>query len=164
MTRRWRVFTEQEKSLHDFLWQERGALKSMIRYYNLWARNRQVPAGLLLVRYEDLHRNPPEELQRALEFVGVADVPPATLQAAVEENRIERVRAREQTFEYRTRRLRPGIPGDGESFKARRGEVGGFADYLDPADVEAVSRFTRDHLDPWYGYRESMEQILVSSA
>lgn len=163
MTRRWRVFIERQKSLHEFIWQERGALHSMIRYYNIWADNRHVPDGLLLVRYEDLHREPVGQLQRALQFLGVAEVPQATIEAAIEENRIERVRAREQTSEYDTHRLQPGIVGDPESLKTRRGKIGGYVDYLGRADIEAISRFTRDQLDPWYGYRELMEQSLIAN-
>lgn len=159
MARRWRVFPESEKSLSEFIWQERGALKSMIRYYNIWAENRRVPAGLCLVRYEGLQQKPIEEIQRALRFIGIADIPRATLAAAVEENRIERIRLQEQAHEYGTRRLRPGIAGDPESFKARRGKVRGFVDYLDRADIEKISRLIRDELDPWYGYKELVEPL-----
>lgn len=163
MSRRFGVFVESEKSMHEFIWQQRGALKSMIRYYNIWADNRHVPDDLLLVRYEDMRRDPAGQLQRALQFVGVADVAEGAIKAAIEENRIERVRAREQAHEYATHRLRPGIQGDPESFKARRGKVGGYRDYLDRADIEAISRVIHDQLDRWYGYREMMEESLISS-
>jgi hypothetical protein len=52
------------------------------------------------------------------------------------------------------RRLRPGSLDDEESFKTRRGKVGGFADYLSPEDVAFVEEKVRGELDPLFGYPE----------
>jgi hypothetical protein len=91
-------------------------------------------------------------LRRMLEFSGVRDVSDETLAEAVAFNRIDKVREREKAGAYDTRRLQPGTRGDPESFKARKGKVGGFVEYLKPADVERMTRIIREELDPWYGY------------
>jgi hypothetical protein len=150
-TKRWKVF---DKGLHEFLWQSRGSLESMIRYYNIWAANRDVPEELLLVRYEDLHAEPVLWLQKAFTFLGVDDVPDELLLDAVEQNRIDQQRRREAALQYGIKRLRPGDVRDLDSYKARRGVAGGYVDYLSPQDIEDATRVIREQLDPWYGYGE----------
>ncbi|MFW6049557.1 MAG: sulfotransferase domain-containing protein [Myxococcota bacterium] len=148
-TKRWKVF---DKSLHEFLWQSRGSLRSMVRFYNIWAANRHVPRELLLVRYEGMHADPVGTLRNAMALIGVDDVPDRVLVDAIEENRIDALRQREASLRYGTKRLRPGDLGDPESFKARKGKVGGYAEYLSPEDIRAANELINRELDPWYGY------------
>lgn len=152
MTKRWKVFKPEWKDIDTFIWQERGALRSMIAYYNIWAQSRSLPGALMLVRYEDIHADPPATLDRVLTFLGVTGVHVETLHAAVEANTIARVRAKEQAGVFASKRLRPGIAGDPESFKARRGEVGGYLQYLTHEQAARIAAYTTSHLDPWYGY------------
>ena len=150
VTRRWKV--DPDMSLHDFIWRERGSLRSLIKFYNVWAANRDVPSDLLLVRYEDVHQDTEGWLRKMLDFIGVPDVPDEVIAESVEYNRIAKLRKREQAGEYSSRRLKPGDQADPDSFKARRGKVGGFVDYIDPEDIEKMTALIRDELDPWYGY------------
>ncbi|NLY94124.1 MAG: sulfotransferase domain-containing protein [Myxococcales bacterium] len=150
VTKRWKV--DPDVSLDDFIWQRRGSFQTMIRFYNIWAQNRHVPSELLLLRYEDMRADPEGYLRKMLDFVGVTDVPDAIIREAVEYNEIERLRAREAAGIYDTRRLQPGDPNDPDSFKARKGKVGGFREVLEPEDIEKMTRIIEEELDPWYGY------------
>ena len=154
MTRRWKVFTPSDKSMNDYIWQERGALKTMIRYYNIWAENKEIPADLLLVKYEDLHERPLQCLRKCIEFLGIYDISDETLMSAIEENKLEKLKKREASGEFTSKRLRPGFKGDPESMKMRKGKIGGYEDYLTPKQGDAVLEYTSQNLDPWYGYRE----------
>ncbi len=148
-TKRWKVL---EGSLHDFVWQASGSLRTMIAFYGAWAAQRHVPLAISLVRYEDLHRDPRTELCRLLDFAGLRQVRDEVVDAAVEASSFDTMRRREVSLEFGTSRLRPGIRGDHESFKARRGLVGGFSDYLCPEDVERATEVVRRTMNPWYGY------------
>lgn len=150
LTKRWRV--DPDMPLDEFIWHPRGSFRTMIRFYNIWAANRDVPEELLLARYEDMHADPVKQLRRVLDFVGLPEVDDDIVREAVELNQIERMRESERGDEYGTRRLRPGDANDPESFKARRGKVGGYVDYIRPEHVEQMDRIIRDELDPWYGY------------
>ena len=44
--------------LFDYVHEEVGSLESLLRFYNIWARNRHIPKDFLLVRYEDMHEDP----------------------------------------------------------------------------------------------------------
>ena len=45
-----------------------------------------------------------------------------------------------------------GKAGDAESFKTRKGKIGGYAEYLSPEDVEWLNRRIDTELDPYFGY------------
>lgn len=139
-------------SLDEFVWNPRGSFHTMIRYYNIWAKNRDVPSALMLLRYEDMRADPHAAVRKMIDFVGVPDVTDALIREAVEFNQIEKLREREAAGQYDTRRLQPGDPNDPDSFKARKGKVGGFREVLRPEDVEKMTQILRDEMDPWYGY------------
>jgi hypothetical protein len=48
--------------------------------------------------------------------------------------------------------LAAGREGDPESFKTRRGKIGGYVDYLSADDVAWLNRRIDAELDPFYGY------------
>ena len=56
----------------------------------------------------------------------------------------------EATNAFDNPRLRPPEDGDPESFKVRRGKVGGFIDYLSVDDLKYVDHYLRDNLDGFY--------------
>ncbi len=149
MTRRERRFSGD---LDAFLHNPRGGVDTMIRFFNIWSENRDVPKELILVRYEDLHRNPRGELLRVLSLCDVPEVTDATLEAAVRATSFERMRDLEATGGVTSGRLRPGDTEDPESFKTRRGEVGGYRRYLRTDQADWIETRMRDELSPWFGY------------
>ena len=160
MTKRWKVFTESEKTINEFIWQETGALKSMIEYYNIWAQNRDIPKDLLMIRYEDIHSQTLQKLRESIEFLGVNDTPNDTLNEAIEFNRLEKLKKREASGEFNTKRLKPGSKDDPESMKVRKGKVGGYQEYLSYDEACKIRDYTYEHLDPWYGYKALIENEL----
>lgn len=140
MTRRDKRF---EGDIDAFLDCRRGSVDTMIRFHEIWYENRGVPADLLVVRYEDLHADAALELRRALAFVGVQDVSDRTIQEAVQFSSFGNMREMEAAGSGAGRRLRPADAADPESFKTRRGVVGGFVNYLGSAAIETIERKVR---------------------
>lgn len=151
MTKRFRVIPETTP-IGEFIWQESGSLKTWIRYHNIWAQNRTVPKDLMLVRYEDVHKDPAEALRKMLAFIGVTGVSEDIIAESVAYNDINALRARETAGKHDHRQLRPGIAGDPASFKARRGKVRGYVDYLSSEEIASINALVQRELDPWYGY------------
>ena len=139
-------------TLSEFLHERRGSLDTILAYYNVWARSRGIPSELLVVRYEDLRRDTERELGRLLAFLGVGDASEATVREAVRFASFESMREMESTGSLESGRLRPRDPKDPESFKTRRGKVGGFVDYLTPDEIAEVERRICSGLDPSFGY------------
>lgn len=125
-------------SLSDFVRDPVGSLASLLAFYDAWAAH-LAAANVLLVRYEDMHADPRRELRRVLDFLGVGQVRDATVERAVEEASFDRLQRMEREGTAGTRALRTKTAADPESYKVRRGKVGGYVDYLDDADVSYVA-------------------------
>jgi hypothetical protein len=106
----------------------------------------------MLVRYEDLHADAPHELRRILDFLGLPGVSDGVLADAARYAAFERMHEMERHQTLGSFRLRPADPLDEESYKTRRGRVGGFVDYLAPAEIATMSRRMEEELDQSYGY------------
>lgn len=132
-----------------------GAPK-LVHYYTMWFRNRGVPAQFLLVRYEELRRRTEEVMVEVLRFLGMAgevDSLPAAAARAVEYGSFENMRKMEQAQQFDRKMMKPGNPSDAESFKVRRGKVGGYLDYLSPEDLAYMDQVIAELGDPacdWY--------------
>jgi hypothetical protein len=141
---------QMDRGLPAYLRSRRGSVATMIRHYNIWAENRGVPAGFHLVRYEDLHANTEGRLRDLLSFIGVHGVAGETIRRAVEFGSFDNMRHMELNGDIQHRGMRSGDPGDPESYKTRKGKVGGYVDYMTPDDIEWTESMIRDQLDPFY--------------
>jgi hypothetical protein len=89
-----------------------------------WIRSGLQEQGrLVTIRYEDLHQDTLGELRRALRFLG-ADVDPAAMDRAVEENTLERMRQKEASNHDILRRKRDDLR------YVNQGAVGGWDGFL----------------------------------
>lgn len=140
------------ETLSDLVRAPAGGIASIVAYYNAWAAARSVPSGFHLVTYEALHADPAATLAGVLAFAGLPALDPAGIAAVVADCSFERMQAAEAAGAFAADRLRPRDPGDPDSFKARRGRVGGYADYLDPADLAWIDDRLRADLDPAFAF------------
>lgn len=116
-------------TMDAFLDERVGGFASLLRFYGEWAEH--VDTGsTLVVRYEDLQAQPEAELRRVLEFVGVNGVTDAVIAGAVAFASFDHMRQLEETGTFATEKLRPVRPGQVDSYKTRRGVVGGHRDEL----------------------------------
>jgi hypothetical protein len=127
---------EYQGDLMEFARERRGGLASLLAFYDAWAP--RIDDGVLLLRYEDLHADPIRELRRVLAFLGMADVAPDVVQRAVAQASFDQLQQLERTGTAGTRALRTATPDDRDSYKVRRGKVGGYVDYLEPTDIATL--------------------------
>ena len=134
----------------------------VVTIMNRWLDEWRGHPRLRLLRYEDARRDPPAAFADALRFLlpGVAldtDALGRAVAIASFENmrRLEAGDAgapgSEWVGDLHKEALRPKDAGDPDSYKVRRGKVGGYTDYLSRADVEYLDRALA-RLDPRYGY------------
>ena len=68
----------------------------------------------------------------------------------------DKLKDKERRNAFNSYRLSPGNPGDSDSFKVRRGKVGGYRDYFEPGEIAVIPRgmiFTVDLMGgPARGY------------
>ncbi|UKY47508.1 sulfotransferase domain-containing protein [Streptomyces inhibens] len=138
-----------EGELGDFLAADEGSLRTCVEFWNIWHASRGVPEGFLLTSYERLAADTAAELARVLEFCGLPSPAAGTLRQAVEFGSFDRMRAMELADAFHSEKLRPGSPDDRESYKTRRGIIGGYRDYLTRqqiawADAQIAGRLVPD--------------------
>jgi len=107
------------------------------------------------VSYEALRQDTTEHLVGLLTFLD-ARIPEQRVREAVENNEFEKMRAREANNEYGKRGLQARDVTNPNSFKVRRGKVGGWQDEL---DVEA-QKFV-DEMLKRYDYFDRIESLLT---
>lgn len=122
----------------DFLWDYPSPVMNFIDFHNYWYENQSVPQDFLLVTYEETKDDPEKTLTRMLHFMGIQDVDPVIVKNAVEFASFESMRKRERQGKGRDHRYRPGDIEDEESYKTRKGIVGGYVDYLSAEDIELI--------------------------
>ena len=137
-------------------------VERVVAIMNRWSDEWRGHPRLHLLRYEDARRDPESVFAGALRFL-LPDRPLDTgaLRRAVEIASFENMRRLESgdaraagselVGDLHQEALRPKDADDPDSYKVRRGKVGGYADYLSRADVEYLDR-ALERLDPRYGY------------
>ena len=129
---------------------------------NRWLAEWDRPGQLHLLRYEDARADPAATFAAALRFLRPdAEPDPAAVGRAVAIASFDNMRrleagdrhapGAELVADLQEEALRPCDAADPDSYKVRRGKVGGYVDYLAGPDIAFLNReLTR--LDPRYGY------------
>lgn len=90
-------------------------------------------AAMIVVKYEDMRRNPAHELNRFCEFVGI-ERGESLLNQVIESSSFSKMRERELVFGWDY----PAWPKD--KFFVRRGQVGSYVDEMPPDVLDAFLR------------------------
>ena len=123
--------------LQEFIRDPRYGIEKIARFNLLWLESAPRFRDFVSVSYEDLHRDADGELSRIIAFATQSAADPEAVARAVDEGRFDRMRAAELRLggaKDEQARLGGGDPSDPESLKARRGKVGGWADYFTDDD------------------------------
>lgn len=130
----------------------RAFLKGKVNGYGAWHKHvaswlDAADAGkvkLLIVKYEDMRRSPEAKLKDIVRFLGI-ERDAAAIRAAVENNSIEKMRAKEDS----ARRTKPATgktplrtmekQSEGNRF-VREGKVAGWRDRLTPAQIALIEQ------------------------
>jgi len=148
-----------EAEIFAFVSSETVGIPRIVRVLNEWAQAAPALPHFLLLRYEDLRRDPALQLRQLLTFL---DLEPSTeeLEAAIAFGSIDNMRQLEKNsgFDTRSRRLNPGDLDNPDSYKVRRGKVGGYRDYFDEEQLAALDRLVVGSLAPLYGYGPTTQQ------
>jgi hypothetical protein len=137
-------------SLSEFVRDDHYGIRKIIAFYNAWHANLDVPRDTLVLRYEQMHADPEGNLRAALTFIGIRDIPDATIKNAVEFASFGNMKKLEGTQYFSNKKLRPGNAEDAESWKVRRGVVGGYTTYLDAEDCRYVEDALRENPCPLF--------------
>ena len=105
----------------------------------------------LLSRCETVREDPRASFAQILRSLGEASPDEGALTRAVEFSAFGNMKKLEAAGAFGSKILRAGDTADPESFKVRRGKIGGFAAYL-TAEEQAYAADALAHLDTRCGY------------
>ena len=153
LTRRTRETPDQlkQKEIGEVLRDRKHGIASMIEIMNRWLEEWSGKPNFLLARYEDLQSAPEESFRELLKFLGEKDPAADAFTHALEFSRFGNMKKMEAAGAFASKILQATDVADPESFKVRRGKVGGFADYLAGEDLAYANEAMRK-LDPRFGY------------
>lgn len=142
----------EQYELSDFIRHSLWGIDRIIEFMNGWYNHMDLPASLLLVRYEDMQNDACKTLRSILQFLGLANVSDAVYFEASEYASFNNMR-RLSLNEFRNIEiLKSKNVNDTETYKVRRGKVGGYVDYLSTEDIKYLNDKIKRDLNPYFGY------------
>jgi hypothetical protein len=141
----------KEKTVSDLLRDKRFGIRGMVRTMNDWLDEFSCRDDFNLIRYESLRASPSEHFRDLLAVLGETEPNMSIFQEALEFSRFENMQKLEAAGAFDSKILLPGDVHDPESFKVRRGKVGGYREYLSAEDQEYAAAALAE-LDVRFGY------------
>jgi hypothetical protein len=137
-------------------------IASVIDIMNHWIKEWWGTPKFKLIRYEDCRRDPHKEFSALLEFIEQKPVDRRLVAESLEFASFDNMKKMEKSKKVESKSLRPSNDSDPESFKVRRGKVGGYKDYLNDDDLTFLESAIAK-LDRRFGYQTAVVLKAVRS-
>ena len=141
----------KQKTVSEMLRDEKFGMRAIVNAMNNWLNEFSQRDNFTLVRYESLRASPAEHFRDLLTVLGESSPDANIFQEALEFSRFENMQKLEAARAFDSNILRPGDVRDPESFKVRRGKVGGYREYLSAEDQQFAAVAIIE-LDRRFGY------------
>jgi hypothetical protein len=153
LTRRTRETDEtlKRKPISELLRDPDYGVDSMVDVMNSWLAEFSALPNFALVRYESLRADPTHEFRNLLQFIGESTVDEDAFTHALEFSEFGNMKKLESAGAFDLKILQPGDVRDPESFKVRRGIVGGYRESFSEDDRAYAAR-AMQRLDQRFGY------------
>lgn len=137
---------DSQASMFAFVMQSPLGLPAICDYLNFWNRELDGWQRVYRLYYETLRADTEAEMTRLLEFLGQS-FSSAEIAAAVEFASFAALKRKERENYFRNSRLQAADVEDPDSYKVRRGKVGGYRDYFNQDELERIDAFVAERLD-----------------
>jgi Sulfotransferase domain len=141
----------RQRTVSEMLRDEKLGMRAIIGTMNHWINEFSGRDNFTLLRYEALRAAPAERFRDLLAVLGESAPDAMMFQAALEFSRFENMQKLEAAGAFDSNILHPGDVRDPESFKVRRGKVGGYREYLSAEDQQFAADAMTE-LDRRFGY------------
>ena len=141
-----------DMSPSKFIRDERYGIENIINYLNLWMEEmRKRPKFFLLIKYEDIKKNPAFELKKVLNFLNI-NCSEDIINQAVEFASFKNMRKMELSNKFRDARMQVREVGNVNTYKTRKGKVGSYKEELIKEDIDYLKSKIRDNLNSKFNY------------
>jgi len=140
-------------ALPDMIRDRRFGIDALVAVLNFWLVSWGDRSNCRLVRYEDCRAQPLEVFGELVQFCGF-ELDRGKLLRSIDFASFDNMKRMETEGKFDSGTLQPKDPSDAESFKVRRGVVGGYRTYMATADLEYVEH-ALEKLDRRFGYQRA---------
>ncbi|MEM9904055.1 MAG: sulfotransferase domain-containing protein [Cyanobacteria bacterium P01_D01_bin.44] len=135
-------------SISEFVQHQHYGIQRIIRFYQVWNKNRWILRKLLIVRYEDLMTDGPTILARILNFINVNDIDSNLVNQVYEISQADKMRKLEIQGKVKGMRA---FGTERNTLKVRRAKIGSYKDELSNEDIQYCNKLMKK-LPTIYGY------------
>src|SRR6266536_3132978 len=139
------------KTVSDLLRDKGFGIRAIVKTMNDWLNEFSGRDDFTIIRYESVRASPAEHFRSLLAALGETAPDMSIFQAALDFSQFENMKKMEAAGAFDSKILRPGDVRDPESFKVRRGKVGGYREYLSVEDQKYAADALAE-LDVRFGY------------
>ena len=139
-------------SIDDLIEDANEGVRSITTFYNIWANSKNTPRDFMLLRYEDMQNDTYAEIRKVFDFFDMKNIPEGVIRRAIEFCSFENMRKMERDRVIPSERLLPGNPDDLESYKTRKGKVGGYKEEMSKESIEKMNKIIQDELSDFYAF------------
>jgi len=137
-------------TISEFIRSYQFGIESILRFYKSWELNQHVPKDFLLIRYEKMVSNPGDILRTVLNFISCQDIDENIIKDSLRFANFENMKQLEQIDFFNNSKFRPKNLNDPESYKVRRGVIGGYVDYIEKQDITYLNNILAKNGCPFY--------------
>lgn len=153
-----------EDAMEAAFWGRDRGLPAQVAFLNTMVEVSAELPHLLPLRYESVIDDPGGELRRVVDHFEMS-ASDDEIASAVTYGSFANMAKLESESAFDGHFLGVRDPTDRDSFKVRRGKVGGYLDYFPTEVLVEIDQYVADNLDPSYGYgqRESLPDNVPSA-
>ena len=143
----------EQVPIFEFSMTRQFGIPRTVAFLESWADELEKTRAVLMIRYEDMRAATGSTLEQVLSFMDI-EASVEEIGQAVEWASFENMKQLEQSrsFDSGSRRLMIKDASNPESFKVRRGKVGGYTDYFTDRELDEIDRLITEGVPPVYGY------------
>ncbi len=138
-------------TLYEFVIDPVLGVPRVIEHFNRWQYELSERTDSMVVRYEDMRKNPAAVLTNIIRFID-CEFSATDISRAVEFASFDNLARKEKEGYFSSSRMTSDNPEDENSRKVRRGKVGGYRDYFDEEQAAVLDTMVRDTLYSGFGY------------
>ncbi len=139
-------------TMSEFIKHKKFGIHNIIFVMNLWRKRLKNHPACLLTHYEAFKKDPLSELIRVIEFIGIKAIDRQKAEEAVAFGDFTNMKRMEERGEFGSSILSPADASDPDSYKVRKGKVGGYKQYFNEADLGYLDN-ALNKLDDYYMYK-----------
>lgn len=141
----------KQKSLSELLHDEAFGIRAIVETMNRWLKEFGPRKNFLLVSYEALRAEPDKKFRELLAALHEVSPDVDAFAHALAFSDFENMKKLEAAGAFDSKILKPGDVTDPESFKVRRGKIGGYREYLSEEDQRYAAEML-GNLHSRFGY------------